>query len=93
MISLIGNILCVYCALNRLKIVIFLISQYKSNGLPRNYLFFDHRALKLVIQIYEFIVHYLTNSYTQVCLFPLHFDSDLKIEGNPLADMITCQNH
>ena len=80
--------------LSRLKIVIFLTSQCKRNELPRNYLLFDHRALKLVIQIYKFIIHYLLNQWLYTSLFfSLHLYSDLKIEGNPLTDMITCQNH
>lgn len=48
-------------------------------------IFFDHSALKLVIQIYDFTIYYLSKCYVQ--LFFLHFDSNLETEANPLAGL------
>lgn len=59
MVNLIGNVLCVYYS--------FVIE------LPRDDVFFDHNTLKLVIQIYDFIVHYLTNCYVQLSIWNYKF--------------------
>lgn len=58
--------------------------------LPRGDLFFDHSTLKLVIQIYDFIVHYLTSCYVQLFIIFLQFDSNLETEANPLAGLWQC---
>lgn len=52
--------------------------------LPRDDLFFDHSTLKLVIQIYDFVVYYLTSCYVQLSIVFLQFDSNLETEANPL---------